>query len=323
MKSIIFFNHRGGAGKTTMVYHVAWMLSEIGVRTIAVDLDPQAYLTSMCLSEERMRAIDECELPVTVFDSISPVMSGDMYRTVHIEPVSHNLGLVLGSLSLSIFEDKLSDAWLRTLDGDSHSFRLTRIFNTVVNDAVSQFDAEVVLIDVGANVGSINRAVTISADYIIMPVASDLFSLQAVKSFGQTLMQWKRDWAKRQKLLPPGVSFEIPTQLAHPAGYIVVQHHAKEGTPLASCPQWTSEMPSYFAKYVLARGTDAYSVQHDPFCIALVKHDRSLARMAIEAQKPFFLLTSSDGAEGVHAYAVQKSHEEYRAIVQGIMNRCD
>ncbi len=38
MKSIIFFNNKGGVGKTTTVYHVAWMLSELGIKTIAVDL---------------------------------------------------------------------------------------------------------------------------------------------------------------------------------------------------------------------------------------------------------------------------------------------
>ena len=49
MKSIIFFNNKGGVGKTTTVYHVAWMLSELGIKTIAVDLDPQSNLTSCLL----------------------------------------------------------------------------------------------------------------------------------------------------------------------------------------------------------------------------------------------------------------------------------
>ena len=53
MKSIVFFNNKGGVGKTTLVYHFTWMLSEMGYKTIAVDLDPQANLTSMFLDEER------------------------------------------------------------------------------------------------------------------------------------------------------------------------------------------------------------------------------------------------------------------------------
>ena len=41
IKVITFFNNKGGVGKTTTVYHVAWMLSEMGIKSIAIDLDPQ------------------------------------------------------------------------------------------------------------------------------------------------------------------------------------------------------------------------------------------------------------------------------------------
>ena len=37
MKTIGFFNNKGGVGKTTLVYHIAWMLSEMGVSVIAAD----------------------------------------------------------------------------------------------------------------------------------------------------------------------------------------------------------------------------------------------------------------------------------------------
>ena len=70
MKSIIFFNNKGGVGKTTTVYHVAWMLSELGIKTIAVDLDPQSNLTSMFLTPSRLEDIYEKELPITILDSI-------------------------------------------------------------------------------------------------------------------------------------------------------------------------------------------------------------------------------------------------------------
>ena len=40
MTTIAFFNNKGGVGKTSLVYHVAWMLAEHGVRVVAADLDP-------------------------------------------------------------------------------------------------------------------------------------------------------------------------------------------------------------------------------------------------------------------------------------------
>jgi chromosome partitioning protein len=54
MRTVTFFNNKGGVGKTTTVYHVAWMLSELGIKTIAIDLDPQSNLTSMFLNDERL-----------------------------------------------------------------------------------------------------------------------------------------------------------------------------------------------------------------------------------------------------------------------------
>jgi cellulose biosynthesis protein BcsQ len=54
MKTVAFFNNKGGVGKTTLVYHLAAMMAERGQTVLAVDLDPQANLTSMFLSEEEL-----------------------------------------------------------------------------------------------------------------------------------------------------------------------------------------------------------------------------------------------------------------------------
>jgi Mrp family chromosome partitioning ATPase len=39
---VAFFNNKGGVGKTSLVYHLAWMYSDLGFRVVAADLDPQA-----------------------------------------------------------------------------------------------------------------------------------------------------------------------------------------------------------------------------------------------------------------------------------------
>ena len=57
MTSVVFFNNKGGVGKTTLVYHLAWMYAELGVSTIAADLDPQANLTSMFLDDDRLEEL--------------------------------------------------------------------------------------------------------------------------------------------------------------------------------------------------------------------------------------------------------------------------
>lgn len=322
MKSLIFFNNKGGVGKTTTVYHVAWMLSELGIKAIAIDLDPQSNLTSMFLSSERLEDIYENNLPVTVLDSINPVLSGDPYKPVHIEEINDNLGLIMGNLSLSTFEDSLSDAWLKCLNGDIYSFRLTSIFNTIFKDAVDQFGAEYILIDVGPNLGAINRAVTISTDFIVMPVASDLFSLQGIKNLGITLNTWKRQWDQRKELKPDNISFQIPSNKSIPIGYIIMQYSAKESRPVKSYLKWANRIPSVFAEHVLDHQLRINSVEEDEYCISLLKHYRSLAPMSMESHKPIFLLKPADGAIGAHVYAVQKSYQEFESMTKNILDRC-
>jgi chromosome partitioning protein len=57
MKTIALFNNKGGVGKTSLAYHLGYMFAELGHRTLFADLDPQANLSSACLTEDRLEAI--------------------------------------------------------------------------------------------------------------------------------------------------------------------------------------------------------------------------------------------------------------------------
>ena len=46
MKTICFYNHKGGVGKTTLTAAIAGELITKGKKVILVDTDSQAYLTS-------------------------------------------------------------------------------------------------------------------------------------------------------------------------------------------------------------------------------------------------------------------------------------
>ena len=77
MKTIAFFNNKGGVGKTSLVYHLAWMFADRGIKTLAVDLDPQANLTSMFLNEGRLEELwPDGEHPNTVYGAIRPILKG-------------------------------------------------------------------------------------------------------------------------------------------------------------------------------------------------------------------------------------------------------
>ena len=298
------------------------MLSHLGHKTLAVDLDPQSNLTSMFLPQERLDEIyGEEELPITILEPIQTVVLAEAYKPIHIEEIADNLGLILGNLSLSSFEDKLSDAWLKCLDGDVYAFKLITIFHRIFKDAAARFEAEYLLIDVGPNLGAINRAVTLSSEFIVVPVASDLFSLQGLKNLGVTLKKWQENWKKRKEYDPKMDSLDIPNTKSKPIGYIVMQHSAIENKPVKAYVNWANRIPQAYSKNVTQANQELQSIKQDQNCIYLLKHFRSLAPMSMESNKPIFFLKPADGAIGAHMYAVQKCYEDFKALAEEIILR--
>ena len=197
MKTVAFFNNKGGVGQTSLVYHLAWMCADHGIDTLAVDLDPQANLTAMFLNEERLEDLwPDDDHPDTVFGSIRPILRGiGDIATPHVERIAPRLGLIPGDLGLSRFEDKLSDAWPRCQLRDESAFRTMTAFHRLIQAGAAGV-AELVLIDVGPNLGAINRAALIASDQVCIPLAPDLFSLQGLKNLGPTLREWRTIWAR-------------------------------------------------------------------------------------------------------------------------------
>jgi chromosome partitioning protein len=81
MISIAFFNNKGGVGKTSLVYHLAFMFAERGLSVVAIDLDPQANLSSMLLTDDRLEELWQSARARPVFDS-GPQKSGPNSTTV-------------------------------------------------------------------------------------------------------------------------------------------------------------------------------------------------------------------------------------------------
>ena len=78
------------------------------------------------------------------------------------------------------------------------------------------------LIDVGPNLGAINRAAMIAANFVAVPLAPDLFSLQGLRNLGPILRDWRREWGDRVRRRPSDADLSLPAAEIHPVGYIVM-----------------------------------------------------------------------------------------------------
>ena len=325
MKTIAFFNNKGGVGKTTLVYHLAWMYAELGFSALAVDLDPQANLSSICLDEDRLERLwPEGDHPGSILGAVSPILRGlGDIRKPHVEHLDANLGLIVGDLGLSSFEAKLSAAWPACLDRDESAFRTESAFHRTILDAAEQRNADLALIDVGPNLGAINRAAIIAADFVVLPLAPDLFSLQALRNVGPTLREWRGAWRDRLQRRPDDPALSLPPAEIEPAGYVVMQHAVRVGRPVQAYQKWIKRIPNVYRREALDRPVDgAPSTGDDAECLATLKHHRSLMAMAYEARKPMFHLRAADGALGGHIHAVQDCYADFKALAVSIAGRC-
>lgn len=323
MKTVAFFNNKGGVGKTSLVYHLAWMFAEHGVKTLVVDLDPQANLTSMFLNESRLERLwPDGDHPDTVYGAISPILrgTGDIHAP-HIEQISANLGLLPGDLGLSRFEDKLSAAWPNCQLGDESAFRTLTAFHRLIQSS-QDFSADIALIDVGPNLGAINRAALIASDQVCMPLAPDLFSIQGLKNLGPTLRDWRAVWSDLTRKAPQHLS--IPKGTMKPVGYVVMQHGSLDNRPVKAYKRWMDRIPSTYKSSVLNEPDAAPpTIATDPHCLSLLKHYRSLMPMAMEARKPIFFLKSADGAIGAHIEAVRNCYDDFQDLSKEIADHAD
>ncbi|MCI0681196.1 MAG: AAA family ATPase [Gemmataceae bacterium] len=320
MKTIAFFNNKGGVGKTSLVYHLAYMFAEWGVSVVAIDLDPQANLSSMFLDEDRMETLWGPRDRQTVYQAIEPLLEGTGDVVVpHVEVINRRLGLVVGDLSLSRAEDDLSSQWADCLDGKPRAFRVISAFWRVIETAATARNADIVLMDVGPNLGAINRAALIAANYVVIPLAPDLFSLQGLNNLGPALTRWRRDWRRRLDNAP-GSDLSLPPGDIHPLGYVVLQHGVRASRPVKAYQRWIERIPRSYREAV--RSEPAIdrppAPADDPYCLAMLKHYRSLMPLAMEAHKPMFHLKPADGAIGAHVSAVRDCYDDFHHLAQRI-----
>lgn len=261
---IAIFNHKGGVGKTTLTVNIAYALLSLGKRVLLVDSDPQCNITSYLVEDsvvDKMLEKSDGAKGQTIWSALKPIVesTGDLKK---INPLERREGLYLlhGDIRLSDFESELHEYWGGCFQRKIRGFRGTCALSTLVNNHAKENEVDFVFYDTGPNIGPLNRIILLDCDYFIIPAVCDLFSVRALKTLGNRLIEWVVDFNTIEKLAPDD-ALSLPGK-PYLVGYIPQRFREYGGTMI-------SAHRTYFAKFEKQLRADVQLLlSRQPFSLA-------------------------------------------------------
>jgi cellulose biosynthesis protein BcsQ len=327
MSSFVLFNNKGGVGKTTLAFNLAHMFARLGRVVVAVDCDPQCNLSSIMLSEQTLFDLwQESGDATTISRCLEPVRrgKGTVLAPTTIE-VAPNLFLLPGDLALARFEQTLAEEWAKKMSADNErALDVTTAIDLLCWSALKETGANIVLLDVGPNLGALNRAALLACDAVLVPLAPDLFSLRGLENMGPTLREWRREWSVVRDQWMRGRDQESwPVHAIDPIGYVVQQHLARVDRPVKGYANWAQRIPSCYRENVLQEDLhgEIPGIADDPHCLATLRHFASLVPLAQAARKPLFDLRQADGIGGGQLKTVAEAKAQIESLAGKILEK--
>ena len=200
-RSVCFFNNKGGVGKTSLVANLGAQLAlNCGAKVLVVDADPQCNLSQYVLTDDEFIEAYSDETSIeSIYSIIHPLSIGRGYSEKLPVKKTKNFGfdVVLGDPRLALKEDLLAQDWRDARSGGTRGLRTTFVFSDLIQKAS---DYDFVFFDMGPSLGAINRSVLLAANFFIVPMSIDIFSLWAIKNISEALKVWRKDLANGLRL---------------------------------------------------------------------------------------------------------------------------
>jgi chromosome partitioning protein len=319
-KTLSIFNNKGGVGKTTYMYHIAHLLARRGRRVLMVDCDSQCNLTSYSVSIENIEEAWQQD-GNSIFRIIEPVYEGigDFNQRLPIE-IENNLFLTPGDLNLSLFEDRLGDTWNSAKGGSRPDLRIQTVIHRYIDWCINNLNLDLVLIDLGPNLGALNRAVLGGSDFFIIPIAADLFSLRGTDNLGNKLVIWADEWQQIRES-NEGNGVLIPNGTPVFLGYVVQQHNIRNNAE-GMTRGWQifgSQIKNIVNQNIVNRLQPINQViEREDYNLGRIPNLHSLIPYSLNALKPVFDCTHRDGLNGAHITTARESVDHFTEIVATI-----
>lgn len=246
-KKLIFVNNKGGVGKTTLAFNCAVSLAEEGYKTVLVDLDPQCNLSRLALGEEYYKKNLFSETERSIYDVLRGVIEGgsDINLSVKFLPVkaSANLSLLKGDINLSMYEGLLVTAYGQAASGQAIGYFQTSAIDRFFREKGLNEEIDLFIIDTSPSLGILNQTIFLGADYFVVPMIPDPFSVQGVENLGTIYERWKIQWRNTAKALAGNAETKFVLS-GDPlfVGYIINSYNVYGKQPIADHRAWMEKI---------------------------------------------------------------------------------
>ena len=277
MRSIAFTNRKGGVGKSSCVMHLGIRFAQMGLRTLLVDVDPQASLSQGLLGRDALE-IDPARTLAGLYDN-----AGSMLAPIGGVGGRDNLALVPGHDRMTAFNVPLP--WETGED------------QFLLRDALAEIAAgyDVCLLDNPPHVQFCGWSALVAADGVVVPAQLEDFGIQGVAAIFDTIDQ-ARDLANpRLRLL--GI---LPTMVDRRLA--IHQSYQADAAEAFGADLFTDGVPSstdFKSSVTLHRGITEHKPRGEASKALVRVADEVLARLDARCGKPTAKAKVKKSAKGV------------------------
>lgn len=329
MKSVAFFNNKGGVGKTTLLCNLAASLSiKQGKKVLILDADPQCNASAYLLPDKQLESILLDNGHQSIDSFYEPVRRGEGY-SANIPNIFRSerfeVDVIVGDPKLSIREDLLATDWAATRNGEPRGFQTTFALRELIGRL---HDYDYVLVDMGPSLGALNRSVILAVDSFVMPLAVDIFSMMAVSNILKSFRNWRTSlegaltrYADEEGHRYTACNQEVLWNLQF-TGYVMQQYTAKKREGVR---QAVDAFENIIAKQrlELAELCAFFNIDSTTTNLGEIPTLSSVVPLSQQAHAPIFSLGAKDGIVGSHYNRVEEAGGFYHAVANKFAQRID
>lgn len=329
-KQLVFCNNKGGVGKTTLAYNCAQKFAEKGYKTVLVDLDAQCNLTLLALGNQYYEENLFSQENKDISDVLQGIVKGgaDIDLSVPFLEIAKNLSILPGSLNITLYEELLANASFNlTASGNERGFLDTSAIDRFLREKGMNEEIDIFVIDTSPNLGILNRVLLLGADYFVVPMLPDSFSLQGIENLGMVFERWKKNW----KLTAKAMGGDIPQKNVLSGEGLFIGYILNSFRPYKKEDERMIKRHLERKKQIPQKVQEFLSLKHcrnglvekswkNP--LGEMQEYGTLASISQEQQKPVFSLSSHDASEinlkGTKE-VLEKSQEEFEILSDNIL----